>query len=168
MMTLRSASLLLASAMLATACSPKVATDGSPAGETTAAAFMGSWKVTGHIVGPWFSGPGFDPEPDAEILGKLLVLAETGVTGPAPLTCEKATYAAASLPAEGLFEGNVPDKYIAKSALGIEQDQTPTLTVSCVSDTSDVEFHYHLIGKDKLLLGLSNIVYQFGRDTSAN
>lgn len=145
-------------------CSGKSGGGGNAAAmDATLASFAGEWKVTAHIVAPWFTGPGFDPEPDAEILGKVLTITETATSGPAILTCELATFDLKSLPVAGLFEGNAPDPYVAKAALGVEQDQTPTLMEGCTSGGSDKELNYHLIGKDKMLLGLDNIVYQFGR-----
>jgi hypothetical protein len=69
-----------------------------------------------------------------------------------------------TFPVEGLFEGNVPDASLARSALGVEQDQTPSLVQTCTTDRADRTYTYHLIGKDVLLLGLDNIVYQFGRE----
>lgn len=145
-------------------CSGKSGGSGSAApADATLASFAGEWKVTAHIVAPWFTGPGFDPEPDAEILEKALTITQTGTSGPAILTCEQASFEVKSLPVVGLFEGNVPDPYIAKASLGVEQDQTPTLVEGCTSGGSDKEMSYHLIGKDRMLLGLDNIVYQFGR-----
>lgn len=145
-------------------CSGKSADgSGATAADATLASFTGEWKMTAHIVAPWFTGPGFDPEPDAEILDKVLTITETGTSGPTILTCELATFDLKSLPVAGLFEGNVPDPYIAKAALGVDQEQTPTLMEGCTSGGSDKELNYHLVGKDKLLLGLDNIVYQFER-----
>ncbi|MFT3724090.1 MAG: hypothetical protein QM773_10920 [Hyphomonadaceae bacterium] len=148
-------------------CSGKSGGGGAAAAaDATLASFTGEWKVTAHIVAPWFTGPGFDPEPDAEILEKVLTITEKATSGPAILTCELATFDLKSLPVAGLFEGNVPDPYIAKAALGVGQDETPTLMEGCTSGGSDKEMNYHLIGKDKMLLGLDNIVYQFERPSA--
>lgn len=155
---------VLALGVLLAGCSGKSADGGNAAaGDATLASFTGEWKVRGHIVAPWFTGPEFLPEPDAEILGKALVITATGTSGPAILTCELATFDLKSLPVAGLFEGNVPDPYVARAALGVAQEQTPTLMEGCTSGGSDKEMNYHLIGSDTLLLGLDNIVYQFER-----
>lgn len=135
--------------------------------EASQQSFVGEWKVVGHIVAPWFVGPGFAPDPDPEILDKVLTITETSTSGAAILTCEAAKFEVKSLDKSGLFEGNVPDPYVAKAALGVEQDQTPTLMEGCTSGAGDLELNYHLIGKDTLLLGLDNIVYQFGRGADA-
>jgi hypothetical protein len=149
-------------------CSGKPAGGGVVAPEdATVASFAGDWKVTGHIVAPWFKGPGFSPEPDPEILDKVLTITETATSGPAFLACEAAAFEVKALPVAGLFEGNVPDPYIARAALGVTQEQTPTLMESCTSGGADREFNYHLIARDTLLLGLDNIVYQFGRPKAA-
>ncbi len=150
--------------ILLAGCSDKSAGKGdAAAGDATLASFTGEWKVTAHIVAPWFTGPGFPPEPDTEILEKVLTISQTATSGPAILMCEAATFEVKVLPVAGLFEGHVPDPYIANAALGVTQEQTPTLEEGCASGGADKELSYHLIGKDKLLLGLDNIVYQFER-----
>lgn len=142
------------------ACGPSGgAAGGVAAGDATVASFAGDWKVTGHIVGPWFAGPGFAPDADAEILEKTLTISDTGATGAAALTCE-ATFAVAPQPLASMFGGKVTDAYIAKATLGVEGEQTPTLTGCAVGGAAR---DYHLIGKDTLLLGVGDIVYQFGR-----
>lgn len=159
--------LALALAFTLSACSGS--SGGGPAaaaGEATLKSFTGEWVVTAHIVAPWFTGPDFAPDPDPEILAKTLTITETATKGAATLTCDAARFEVKPLPGEGLFEGNAPDPYIAKAALGIEQDQTPTLLESCTTGAGDMELSYHLIGTDKLLLGLDNIVYQFGRPSA--
>jgi hypothetical protein len=158
---------LVAAAMLA-ACSPGESpsaggTDAA-ANSATAESFMGTWKVSGHIVAPWFTGPGYAPEPGQDILDTPLVLTPASAAGPTTLACDPATFEVKTFPVEGLFEGNVPDASLARSALGVEQDQTPSLVQTCTTDRADRTYTYHLIGKDVLLLGLDNIVYQFGRE----
>ena len=44
-------------------CSGKSGGGGNAAAmDATLASFAGEWKVTAHIVAPWFTGPGFDPK----------------------------------------------------------------------------------------------------------
>lgn len=164
---INSAVMVVALGAALAACSGK---SGAPGGGAVAsgtlADFTGDWKVTGHIVAPWFVGPGFSPEPDPEILGKVLTIAETATSGPAILTCDAAKFEVKALPVDGLFEGNVPDPYVAKAALGVEQEQTSTLMEACTSGGADKEFNYHLVAKDRMLLGLDNIVYQFDRPSA--
>jgi hypothetical protein len=163
MRTMNPATAIIALGLALASCSGKSSGAPGTSAEATLASFTGEWKVTAHIVAPWFKGPGFDPEPDAEILEKVLTITEQATSGPAILTCELATFDLKSLPVAGLFEGNVPDPYVAKAALGVEAEVTPTLMEGCTSGGSDKEMNYHLIGKDKMLLGFDNIVYQFGR-----
>lgn len=153
-------------ALALAACGPSGGAGGgtAAAGDATVASFTGDWTVKAHIVGPWFTGPGFSPEPDAEILGKTLTISETGATGPAALTCEAATFAVAPQPLSGMFDGKVTDAYVAKAALGIDGEQTPALT-GCAG--SDGALSYYMIGKDKMLLSVGDIVYQFGRPDAA-
>lgn len=154
-------SMFVTAAMLA-ACGPSggAAGGGAAAGDASLASFTGDWKVKAHIVGPWFTGPGFAPEPDAEILEKTLTISETSAFGAAALTCETATFAVAPQPLSGMFEGKVTDAYVARAALGIEGEQTPTLT-GCTAGGAALS--YHMIGKDTMLLAVGDIVYQLGR-----
>jgi hypothetical protein len=151
------AAALLASAA---ACSPGGTAGGGAATAADASSFNGEWKVTGHIVAPWLTEQGFAPEADAEILAATLTISDTGMTGPAALTCEGATLAVAPQPLASMFDGKVTDAYVAKSALGVEGDATPTLTGCTVGGAAR---NYHLIAQDTLLLGVGDIVYQFGR-----
>ena len=132
------------------------------AGAATTASFDGSWKVSGHIVAPWFTGPGFAPEADAEILEKTLTLAETSTSGPAALTCAAATGAVEAVPVIGLFDGNITDAGMAASVLGIEGDSVAVLKQTCSDNGAAVQV-YHLVKQDRLLLARDNVIYQFDR-----
>lgn len=144
------------------ACGPS----GAPAGGGDVAAgkagFTGEWHVTGSIVGPWFTGPDFAPEADADVVATTLVLTDTSASGPAALTCGAATFEAKTLPAEGLFEGRVPERYVAKAALGVDQDQVPTLVQTC-SEAGKAPVTYNMVGKDRMLAAVGDLVYQFDR-----
>lgn len=132
------------------------------ASTATTASFNGDWKVSGHIVAPWFTGPGFAPEPDAEILDKTLTIAETSASGPAALTCTAATGAVETAPVVGLFDGNVTDAEMAASVLGIEGDSVAVLKQTCTDNGATVQV-YHLVKQDRLLLARDNVIYQFDR-----
>jgi len=154
---------LITAAALAS-CSPKApAADGGEASVSDLKAFIGTWTHKGNIIAPWLVGPGFLPDPEPEIIEKPLVIGETSSVGPSMLSCETAVYSVTTPGLDGLFEGKVTDPYIASSVLGIDKDKIPTLAESCKSPTGDMELNYHLIDKDKLLLGLNNVVYQFER-----
>ena len=135
------------------------------AGAATTASFNGDWKVSGHIVAPWFTGPEFAPEADAEILDKTLTIAETSVSGPAALTCAAATGAVETAPVVGLFDGNVTDAGMAASVLGIEGDSVAVLKQTC-TDTGAAVQAYHLVKQDRLLLSRDNVIYQFDRPSA--
>lgn len=126
------------------------------------AGFTGEWHVTGNIVGPWFTGPDFAPDPDADVLGQTLTLTETSAAGPAALACAAATFEAKTLPADGLFDGKVPDAYTAKAALGVEQDQVPALVQTC-SEAGKTPVTYNMVGKDRMIAAVGDVVYQFDR-----
>jgi hypothetical protein len=150
-----------------TACGPSSAPAGG--GGTVAAgeaSFTGDWHVSGHIVGPWFTGPDFVPEADADVLGQTLTLTDTSAAGPAALTCAAATFEAKTLLAEGLFEGRVPERYVAKAALGVEQEQTPALVQTC-TETGKAPVTYNMVGKDRMIAAVGDIIYQFDRGAKA-
>lgn len=151
-------SMVVACAGALAACGPSGGAAGGgavAAGDATVASFAGEWAVSGHIVAPWFGPEGFAPEPDAEILGTKLTISETGVTGPAALMCAGATLAVAQQPLSAMFDGKVTDAYLAKAQLGVEGEQTAALT-GCNAQT------YYMIGEKKMLLGVNDIIYQFG------
>ena len=157
----------VAGVLLAACSQGGAASGGGAAADAGVEAFMGTWQVSGNIVAPWFTGPGFNPQPDSEILSTSLVLTATSAKGAGILACPAATFTAASAPPEGLFEGNVPDRAVAKSALGVDQEQIATLEQSCTSGGRDTVLSYHLVRADRMLLGLDNIVYQFDREAAA-
>lgn len=150
--------------VMAAACSASTTSGGAAvdADDVTVASFAGAWTVSGHIVAPWFTGPGFEPEADQEILKGTLGLSETGATGPAALACGAATSAVEIVEANALFEGKVTDEGLAKSALGVNEDEVAVLRQTCAADGEAIRL-YHLVLEDRLLLGLNDIVYQFDR-----
>lgn len=154
---------LLASSALA-ACSGSESSGGGDvkAADATPASFTGDWKVSGHIVTPWFAGEGFAPEADAEILEKALTLSETASSGPAALTCAAATTAMEIAPVVGLFDGKVTDAAMAASVLGVEGESVAVLKQTCTANGDAVQV-YHLVKQDRLLLAHGDVVYQFDR-----
>ncbi|HOY76583.1 MAG TPA: hypothetical protein PLN33_02180 [Hyphomonadaceae bacterium] len=130
------------------------------------AGFTGEWHVSGHIVGPWFTGPDFVPEADADVLGQTLTLTDASAAGPAALTCASATFEAKTVPAEGLFEGRVPERYVATASLGVEQDQVSALVQTC-SEAGKAPVTYNMVGKDRMIVAVGDIVYQFDRGPKA-
>lgn len=150
--------------VMAAACSGSKATGGAAvdADDATVASFAGEWTVSGHIVAPWFAGPGFEPEADQDILKTTLGLSETGSTGPAALACEAATNAVEVVETTALFEGRVTDADMAKSALGVSEEEIAVLRQTCSANGAAIRL-YHLIAEDRLLLDRDNIIYQFDR-----
>lgn len=145
------------------ACGPSNApAAGGAAPAAGEAGFTGEWHVTGNIVGPWFAGPDFAPDADADVLGQTLTLTDTSAAGPAALACATATFEAKTLPAEGLFDGKVPERYVASAALGVEQDQVPALVQTC-SEAGKMPVTYNMVGKDRMIAAVGEIVYQFDR-----
>lgn len=144
------------------ACGPSNAPTAGGEVATGEAGFTGEWHVSGNIVGPWFTGPDFVPEPDADVLSQTLTLTDTSAAGPVALTCAAATFEAKTLPAEGLFEGRVPERYVATASLGVEQDQVPALVQTC-TEAGKAPVTYNMVGKDRMIAAVGDIVYQFDR-----
>jgi len=149
------------------ACSGSESSGGGSvkAGDATPASFIGEWKVSGHIVAPWFAGDGFLPEADPEILEKTLTLSETASSGPAALTCAAATGVVETAPVVGLFNGKVTDAAMAASTLGVAGDSVAVLKQTCTASGGAVQI-YHLVKQDRLLMQAGEVVYQFDRPTA--
>lgn len=162
MMKLKTGLLVAVMGVGVAACGPSSAPAAGGAAAPGEGGFTGEWHVTGNIVGPWFTGPDFAPEADAEVVGTTLTLTDTSAAGPAVLSCSTATFETKTLPAEGLFDGKVPDRYTATAALGVEQDQVPVLVQSCIEATK-APVTYNMIGKDRMLAAVGDVVYQFER-----
>ncbi|MBX3638868.1 MAG: hypothetical protein KF683_26125 [Rubrivivax sp.] len=95
-----------------------------------AGATEGSWRITHAIAAPWAaSAPA-----GAMLTGHALALRGGALHGPAPLRCGKATVQATTLPAEGLFEGQLatlPDAAAAARAIGVATLPAPALRITC-------------------------------------
>lgn len=152
---------------LLAACGPSGGGAAAPgAGAATQAAFVGKWKVTGHVTAPWFAGDGFAPDPDPEILEKILTITDKGSSGPAILACEDAGFTTKTATLAEMFDGKITDPYVASATLGVRQAQTPVLIEGCSSGGSEIEMSFYQIAPETLLLALNDTVYQFGRPTA--
>lgn len=95
-----------------------------------AAATPGPWRITHAIAAPWAAAA---PAGSA-LAGHILALRGGALHGPAPLRCAKAEVQAITLPAEGLFEGQLAataDAAQAAQALGLATLPAPALRIRC-------------------------------------
>lgn len=122
----------------------------------------GAWRVVRRFAAPWAReavvGGGSDLE------GATVRFDEGRVNAPAPLGCEGAEYAFLISPAEGLFQGRIPER--AQSAardVGVVQLPVLTLRVDC--DTGSFDYHY--IGRGALLTALDNAVWRLESEEPA-
>jgi hypothetical protein len=117
---------------------------------------LGSWRLAGGRVAPW--APDRDvPFTHAELAGTSLEIGLGEVLADPPLGCANAENELLVSPAEGLFQGNLPEPSDAAARrLGIDRLPVLTLRVSCDSGV----FDYHQTPGDTLWLGLDNVVWK--------
>lgn len=141
------------------ACGPSGGAADAAAGD---GGFQGAWKVKGHIVAPWFTGPGFAPEADKAVKDATLTLTHTSASGADWLTCDPATFETKAAAAGELFDGKVPDRTVAKSALGIDDDPAAVMVQTC-GDQGKAPVTYVMAGRGRMLLAAGDVIYQFER-----
>ncbi len=129
----------------------------SASAQDAARSLAGTWRFTHALPAPWdapVSG-------DANLQGQHLRLADGVMQGPAPLDCgTPARLAPTSLPAEGLFQGNLPaPAQETAQALGLKVFPVRGLSVTCDKGL----FEFHQADEDTLLLGLDNRVWTLSR-----
>jgi hypothetical protein len=121
--------------------------------------FWGNWRVVHVRVAPW-AGPAAQALPSLPSLP--LSLTPRHVHGPfRGLNCAKgARSELLPLPAEGLFEGNLPQPAAqAAQDLGFRTFPVATLRVVCPNSTAD----YHRLDADTLVLGYDNLIWTLKR-----
>lgn len=118
-----------------------------------------AWRIGPGVAAPWVPAQSHTP-PAKEIAGQSLRFMASDVVGPPPLACARAGYVFLVLPAEGMFQGNLPPPADAVArTLGVQQLPVLNMRVSCESGL----FDYHLISPDRMLLGLDNILWTLTR-----
>jgi hypothetical protein len=124
-----------------------------------------AWRIERGVVAPWAPARVRVP-PAQDLAGQSLRFTGRNVVGPTPLACAQAGYEFIASPAEGMFQGNLPSPAAAAARrLGVRQLPVLSMRVSCDGGV----FDYHLVSRDKILLGLDNIVWTLaraGRDES--
>lgn len=117
------------------------------------------WRIERGVVAPWAS-PAVRVPPAGDFSGKALSFKGSKVVGPAPLACSQAEYEFVALPAEGMFQGNLPaPPDAAARKLGVGDLPVLSMQVRCDGGL----FDYHLASRDTMLLGLDNSVWTLAR-----
>lgn len=114
------------------------------------------WRFTHALVAPW--GP--PPPGTPRLAGRTLALTDHGLRGPAPLNCAPAQVTSLPLPAQGLFEGQLPapaDR--AAKALGFTRFPVESLRVTC----GNAGFDFHRVDAQTLLVGIDHRIWSLSR-----
>jgi len=125
--------------------------------------YLGNWKFTSAVVAPWASPAARKPnraERDS-LLGKLVSIKPTEITGPRAFGCQRPRYQLKEYPAADLFEGAFgemrerdpaldPGKLAAR--LGFKGSSFTTLETGC-------EFDWHFVDQTTVKVGLNDWVY---------
>jgi hypothetical protein len=147
---------MLGGASAARAQSKEATTTSDPA------AIRGEWRVSRGRHAPWIEAK--DPVPDTtEWLRKRIVFEGKRVTGPKLLTCHDASYESIDFPAEGLFQGGLPEP--AESAariLGIRAFPVPSVELNCETGI----FDFHLVDRTTMLVAVDNVIWTLTRTTA--
>jgi hypothetical protein len=67
--------------------------------------FLGSWRVSGAKVAPWYDNEADDPVFDPELKDKTIVFGATSASGSRVVDCPKVIYSVSTIPPDFLFEG---------------------------------------------------------------
>ncbi|KAB2844605.1 MAG: DUF3828 domain-containing protein [Burkholderiales bacterium] len=122
------------------------------------------WRMTRSLRAPWtVEGQGHSAS--APLKGKLLRFSARGVDGPHPLACTQLQHEFVLSPAEGLFQGALPepaDSHVR--TFGVRELPVLTLRVNCESGS----FDYHLLSARRALLGFDNRIWRLQREDKAN
>jgi hypothetical protein len=140
---------------LGVCCFPVLAAD---------AFFLGSWKIASAVVAPW-ADPNQKPDSTEmkSLVGKLIVVRQNDISGPAALACKGPSYRVKDTPASVLFQGAFeemqrrdksadPIKIAAK--LGFRGSSWKTLETGCAN-----ELELHFLDPATAEFGLNNFVY---------
>lgn len=112
----------------------------------------GPWRIEVAQAAPWAT----DGLVHTQLEGAVLSFDDGAVSGPAPLGCANASYEFVVSPAEGMFQGGLPEPATAAAeALGVVHLPVATLRVNCDSGS----FDYHMIAPDTLLTALDNVIW---------
>ncbi|HXU99663.1 MAG TPA: hypothetical protein VG166_04120 [Caulobacteraceae bacterium] len=132
---------------------------------------LGRWIIAKAQVAPWAQpGQMTDRGEERRLVGRMVTFAAHSVTGPDPLGCARATYAAHNDTADMLFEGSLAepgrdgrprDPVAVARTLGMTTHTVETVETSCS------EVAYHRLAPATLVFGLDNRIYTLHRAPAA-
>jgi hypothetical protein len=126
---------------------------------------LGTWKIVEAAPGPW------TPQEERAVLsaqGKHLLnltvaFKPTSVRSKFKLfSCRRhVSYESVDLPADALFQGNLPEPNPAAIArrLGFPRGDVPSVDVKCIN----AKFTFHFRDKDTAMINLNRVIYTFKR-----
>ncbi len=123
----------------------------------------GLWRVTLGVAAPWSHLHG--PVPDTRAwLGLTVDFAAEQVTGPGSLSCDHVRYESIASPAQGLFQGLLPEPAeTAARNLGLARFPVTGVRLSCATGVFDL----HRADAENLLLGVDNVIWTLNRSPGA-
>ncbi len=114
---------------------------------------QGYWVITGGQAAPWVTETDLD---DTLLIGTIVEFGVDGVHSASELGCRQARYETRSVPAEGLFQGNLPAPAEASaSRLGFERFPVESVLVTCSTGV----FLYHMLKTGAMLVALDNVIW---------
>jgi hypothetical protein len=135
----------------------------APARTKTDSSLLGTWRITRGVVAPWV--PAANRKLDTKgLIGQTVRFESTKVTGPSILTCSAPKYEATSVPAEGLFQGNLkaPAKDSAQ-ALGFGKFPVAGTSLNCSTGL----FEFHQPDANTQLMALNNVIWTLDKSPGA-
>jgi hypothetical protein len=126
--------------------------------------YLGTWKIDSAMVAPWWTEhqpP--DPAEMKSLVGKTVVIAAKGITGPRQVNCRAPHFVVKDYPADMLFQGMFgemhernksvdPAKEAAKA--GFKGSSWKTLETGCGN-----EVDYHFPDRNTASFGLNNYIF---------
>jgi hypothetical protein len=135
---------------------------------TTASAadsfYLGKWKITSALVAPWADSERKPDETERNALvGKLVTIEPTGITGPRAVACKGPKYHVRDYGADMIFQGMLDevrrrdpaqDPVKLAASLGFKGASWKTLETGCAN-----ELELHFVDASTAEFGLNNYVY---------
>lgn len=137
----------------------------APAAEAPAPGLRGDYRLSVARVAPWVPA-----ERAAEARARIPLLQgrdvrfeSDAVVSPSPLACNPAAYHELRVPAEGLFQGGLPQPAADARGLGLPDGHVATVRVTCANAAYDV----HATGDGQWLVALDDLVWTLDRSPGA-
>jgi hypothetical protein len=116
----------------------------------------GPWIVIEGRPAPWVAPAMVETLDESMLVGNPVEFWASEVSSPSVLGCLDARYEKKDLPAEGLFQGNLPNPARDSAAgLGFSGFPVSTVRVTCKTGVYD----YHRLNADTLLIAVDNVIW---------